>query len=166
IGYADADVSDAYSEWHDRLHPDDRERVLPAMRGCIDSAPHECRVEFRFRHKDGSYRWILAQAGAAPDAHGKVWKMLGSHVDITAQKRNEALVAGQAHVHELVAKGAPLEQSLDSLLRIVEAQSSGMIALILLVGDDRTHVHHLAAPSLPAEFCRAIDGESIGEGAG
>jgi len=166
IGYAEADISDASSEWHDRLHPDDLERVLAAMRGCIDSPPHECRVEFRFRHKDGSYRWILAQAGAAPDAHGKVSKLLGSHVDITDQKRNEALVAGQAHVHELVAKGAPLEQSLDSLLRVVEAQSSGMLASILVLDADGTHVHHLAAPSLPVEFCRAIDGESIGEGTG
>ena len=152
IGYDDAEISDAYSEWHDRLHPDDRERVLAAMRGCIDSPPHECRVQFRFRHKDGSYRWILAQAGAQLDAHGKVSKMLGSHVDITDQKRNEALVAGQAQVHELVAKGAPLEQSLDSLLRVVEAQSSGMLGSILLLDADGTHVHHLAAPSLPARI--------------
>ena len=64
IGYDDAEISDAYSEWHDRIHPDDRERVLAVVRGCIDSPPHECRVQFRFRHKDGSYRWILAQAGA------------------------------------------------------------------------------------------------------
>ena len=62
--------------------------------------------------------------------------------------------------------GAPLEQSLDSLLRVVEAQSSGMLGSILLLDADGTHVHHLAAPSLPLEFCRAIDGEAIGEGAG
>ena len=68
IGHGDDEISDAYSEWHDRIHPDDRERVLAAVRGCIDSPPHECRVEFRFRHKDGSYRWILAQAGAQFDA--------------------------------------------------------------------------------------------------
>ena len=37
IGHDDAEISDAYSEWHDRLHPDDRERVLATMRGCIDS---------------------------------------------------------------------------------------------------------------------------------
>jgi len=166
IGHDDAEISDAYSEWHDRLHPDDRERVLAVVRKCVDSPPHECRVQFRFRHKDGSYRWILAQAGAELDAHGKVSKMFGSHVDITDQKRNEALVAGQAQVHELVANGAPLERSLDSLLRVVEAQSSGMLGSILLLDADGTHVRHLAAPSLPVDFCRAIDGEPIGEGAG
>ncbi len=166
IGHGDDEISDAYSEWHDRIHPDDRERVLATVRGCIDSPPHECRVQFRFRHKDGSYRWILAQAGAQVETHGKVARIVGSHVDITDQKRNEALVAGQAQVHELVATGAPLEQSLDSLLRVVEAQSPGMLGSILLLDADGTHVHHLAAPSLPVAFCRAIDGESIGEGAG
>ena len=166
IGHGDEEISDAYSEWHDRIHPDDRDRVLAAVHGCADKPPHECRVEFRFRHKDGSYRWILAQAGAHFDPDGKATRIAGSHVDITDQKRNEAMVAGQAHVHELVATGATLEQSLDTLLRVVEAQSSGMLGSILLLDADGTHVHHLAAPSLPVEFCRAMDGESIGEGAG
>jgi diguanylate cyclase (GGDEF)-like protein/PAS domain S-box-containing protein len=166
IGYDDHEISDTYSEWHDRLHPEDRERVLAVVRACVDQNPHECRVEFRFRHKDGSYRWILAQAGVQFDAHGKASKMLGSHVDITDQKRNEAILAGQARVLELVANGAALEQSLDTLLRVVEAQSSGMLSSILELDVDGSHVRHLAAPSLPAEFRRAVDGAAIGEAAG
>jgi hypothetical protein len=57
------------------------------------------------------------------------------------------VVAGQAHVHELVANGAPLEESLDSLLRVVEAQSPGMLGSILLLDADGTHVRHLARPA-------------------
>src|SRR5258706_3718169 len=82
------------------------------------------------------------------------------------QQRNHALLAGQKQVLELVANGSPLEQSMDALLRIIEAQSPGMLCSILLLDGDGVHVRHLAAPSLPPEFCRAIDGEPIGEEAG
>ncbi len=43
IGHDDDEISDTYSEWHDRIHPDDRERVLAVVRECIDARPHECR---------------------------------------------------------------------------------------------------------------------------
>ncbi len=166
IGHDAHEISDALAEWRDRIHPEDRERVLAAMQECIDRDPHECRIQFRFRHKDGSYRWILAQAGAQFGPRGRASRLVGSLVDFTEPKRNEAVVAGQAQVRELGANGAPLEQSLDSLLRVVEAQSSNMLASILLLDAEGARVRHLAAPSLPAEFCRAIDGAAIGQAAG
>jgi diguanylate cyclase (GGDEF)-like protein/PAS domain S-box-containing protein len=76
------------------------------------------------------------------------------------------LLAGQKQVLEMVANGAPLPQSLDTLLRVIESRSREMLCSILLLDDDGRRVRHGAAPSLPAEYVRAIDGEPIGEAAG
>jgi PAS domain S-box-containing protein len=86
--------------------------------------------------------------------------------DITDRKRAEALVAGQNRILELIATGVPLPATLDALLRFLEAQSPGMLCSILLLDADGGHVRHGAAPSLPAAFTRAIDGEPIGPVAG
>jgi PAS domain S-box-containing protein len=81
-------------------------------------------------------------------------------------RENAQLLAGQNHVLELVARGAPLHDSLDALLRVIEAQCPGLLASILLLDPDGTHVRHAAAPSLPEDFVRAVDGQPIGPKAG
>ena len=83
-----------------------------------------------------------------------------------AAHESAQLLAGQNRVLELIARGAPLEDSLDALLRVVEAQSPGMLCSILLLDADGIHVRHGAAPSLPESFNRAVDGQAIGPSAG
>src|SRR4029453_15603560 len=76
------------------------------------------------------------------------------------------LLAGQNDALERVIRGAPLPETLDFLLRVIEAQCPGMLCSILLLDPDGTHVRHGAAPSLPETYTRAIDGAAIGPRAG
>lgn len=76
------------------------------------------------------------------------------------------LLLGQNRVLKLIAEGKPLRETLDVLLRIVERQSPGMLASILLLDADGIHVRHGAAPSLPKAYLKAIDGQPIGPVAG
>ncbi len=87
-------------------------------------------------------------------------------LDISARKQTEALLEGQRRALELVALGAPLQQTLHTLVRVVEEQAPDMLGSILLLDADGVHLRHGAAPSLPKQFTRAIDGEAIGENAG
>jgi PAS domain S-box-containing protein len=73
-----------------------------------------------------------------------------------------AEVNSQKQVLELIADGAPLQASLDALLRNIEHESSDMLCSVLLLDEDGIHLRHAAAPSLPAGYCSAIDGTSIG----
>lgn len=64
---------------------------------------------------------------------------------------------------ELIASGAPLHETLDELVRIVEgATASGMIGSILILDDDGRHLVHGAGPSLPDAYNKAIHGLEIG----
>lgn len=90
----------------------------------------------------------------------------GSITDITERKKAEAMRAGQTRVLELIATGAPLEATLASLVRLIEAQTDDMLGSILLLDEEGRHLLHGAAPSLPEAYSRAIDGEAIGPAAG
>ena len=76
------------------------------------------------------------------------------------------VLEGQSLVLELIARGESLHQVLDTLLRVIQLQSSGMLASILLLDPDGIHVRHGAAPDLPEEYVRAVDGLTIGPQAG
>jgi PAS domain S-box-containing protein len=89
IGYADNEISNRFEEWQSRVHPEDLEPALAKVRASIASPRGRYEVEFRFRHKDGSYRRIYAQAEVLRDIAGTPVRMLGCHVDITALRLAE-----------------------------------------------------------------------------
>lgn len=76
------------------------------------------------------------------------------------------LLKAQNEVLKLIAQGQRLKVTLDALLRIVESQSPGMLASVLLLDSDGIHVRHGAAPSLPKSYIDLIDGQPIGPRAG
>ena len=76
------------------------------------------------------------------------------------------LIEGQNQVLERIARGEPLQPTLDLLLRIVEAQFTDVLCSILILDPDGVHLRHISAPSLPASFTSAFDGEVIGPHAG
>jgi PAS domain S-box-containing protein len=304
IGYEDDEIENRIGEWEARLHPDDRNRVLGSLTEYLECREADYEMEFRLRHKDGSYRWIFSRAAIHCRLDGKPHRVSGCHVDITERKRLEqrhadalrreqnarleadgarrllgtvferisdgfvaldtewrytyvneraaemfgrrpddligrhiwtefpegahqpfarayeealarqtfvqiedyyapwdrwfenriypsadgisiffheiterkraeraaqrsaALVQGQNAVLELIARGAPLAKTLESLVLLMEAQCPEIIASILLLDTDGEHVRCGAAPSLPDSFNKAIDGQPIGPKAG
>lgn len=86
--------------------------------------------------------------------------------EITERRREDAFRAAQHQVLEMIATGRPLTAVLDTLVRLVENHSDGMLCSVLRLDDDGTTMRHGAAPSLPVDYIRAIDGQSIGPRAG
>ncbi len=86
--------------------------------------------------------------------------------DITQRKQAENWLAGQKQILEMIAKGAPLAETLNTLLEIIEHQSRDVMGSILLLDKDGQHLLHAAAPSLPETYNAAINGVAIGPNVG
>jgi PAS domain S-box-containing protein len=110
----------------------------------------------------GMTRWWDVLVTPITDHNGAVVQMLAVSRDITERRRDEAFRAARQQMLEMIAVGSALPEVLECLVRVVEQQSDGMSCSALVLDDDGVTVRHAAAPSLPPDYVRAIDGIRIG----
>ena len=115
LGYADGELANRFETWRALLHPEDVDRVQVTLRDYLEKRSPVYEIEFRMRHKDGSYRWISARAGALWDAEGKAYRMTGSHTDITERKQSEEALRQSESRFAQVFHASPVAVSITAL---------------------------------------------------
>ncbi len=85
----------------------------------------------------------------------------GVSSDIEDRKFAEMLLTGENRVLEMLAKGNPLPNILDSLCRLVEDISPGYLVSILLLDAKENRLKHGAAPNLPNSYTDRVEGYII-----
>ena len=93
LGYSPEDLVATSSI--EQIHPDDRPRVLKAAEKARLGGPGE-RMEYRVRHKDGSWRTLESTASPVRNANGQTDKLVIVNRDITERKRAEEMLAHNA----------------------------------------------------------------------
>jgi PAS domain S-box-containing protein len=86
LGYSSAELSETSA--FDQIHTDDRFKVLEAAREARSTGVGK-KLDYRIRHKDGSWRVLESIAGTIRDEKGRVAKLVIVNRDITDRKRAE-----------------------------------------------------------------------------
>jgi diguanylate cyclase (GGDEF)-like protein/PAS domain S-box-containing protein len=89
LGYTEDEINDSVDAARNLMHPEDIDRTFEQVAQCVSGATQEFETEFRMRHKDGSYRWLLSQGKVYKDEQGKLDRFVGGHLDITERKQAE-----------------------------------------------------------------------------
>ena len=89
FGFEENEIGDSLEDWARLLHPDEKDWMLKFLEDFLAGMSPTVTVEYRLRHKDGSYRWIVAHGLAVRDEQGRAYRLVGSHGDITDRKRVE-----------------------------------------------------------------------------
>jgi PAS domain S-box-containing protein len=113
--------------------------------------------------RDGTERPIDDCAAPIRDGSGQIVGSVLVFRDISEKKRNEAVLAAQKRVLELLVHGAPLADVLDAVCEAMERQAPDqIIATVLLADDAGQRVRFAAGRRLPTEYASAIDDIAIG----
>jgi PAS domain S-box-containing protein len=119
LGVDDHEIRGRFEDWESRLHPDDHERAVSTLRSyCLDGQQSHYQLEHRLRHKDGSYRWILAHGVCLRDKDGSPYRMAGSNIDITNLKKTEE------QLHSALTR----LRTLSGRLEVIREEERGRIA--------------------------------------
>jgi len=86
FGY-DPDATEmASTSWTNRIHPDDRERIVDSIHAAIDGTGTNWAGRYRFMHADGRPRQVVDRGLLLRDGGGKAVRMIGSIIDVTEQQ--------------------------------------------------------------------------------
>lgn len=96
LGYSEEEIPNRNQEWEVRVHPEDLPGVQQKLAAHFANETPYYSAEYRMRHRDGSWRWVLARGQAIWDQQGKPLRMAGSHTDITERKQLEEQLAHEA----------------------------------------------------------------------
>ncbi len=114
----------------------------------------------------GGLLWTSVRFAPLRDAAGEISGAIAIVRDITERKTVEAFRDEQNRILERITANAPLSETLHAIALLVEGSCPGVLCTIVLLDEDGIHIRHGAAPSLPEEFTRAVDGQGIGPTAG
>ncbi|MFD1292884.1 PAS domain S-box protein [Lutibacter holmesii] len=109
IGYQNYELENKFETWEEHVHPDDLEKELLKIKNYQKNPVGQYLSEFRFRHKNGSYIWILSRAEVLLNEKGEVVRMFGSHRDITIRKK--AILKLEEQTVELIQAKEKAEES-------------------------------------------------------
>jgi PAS domain S-box-containing protein len=147
--------------------PRDRQDEEPTILERIKRGERIDHYETVRQRKDGSLVDISLTVSPVKDAAGRIVGASKIARDISARKRAEAIMASQKATLEMAASGAPLLEVLEFLARAAERHSrEGAMVAIHLLDKGAESFEQTVAPSLPAEYSRAVDGMRIASGPG
>lgn len=93
LGLSPEDIEPRLDTWEERVNPDDLARVETALDAHIDGETEMYDCDHRMRTADGDWLWIRdAGKVVERDADGRPTRAVGIHLDISAQKEQEAAI--------------------------------------------------------------------------
>ncbi|MGC4098089.1 MAG: ATP-binding protein [Nitrospira sp.] len=144
LGYEDHELRETFAEWKSRLHPKDYDRVWHTIDAYFLTRPSRFELEHRLRHKDGSYRWILARGTAIKSEAALSTRMVGINMDVTDQKMAEETLRLAKEAAEAVSRAK--SQFLANMSHEIRTPMNGILGMteLLLTCPLNDKEHHLA----------------------
>jgi len=138
--------------WENRVHPDDKARLLTRLQEVITSEVGvDWEVEYRFKRADGQYAYVHDRAHIIYDGGGRASRMIGATQDITARKLSEMqLLEGErALAHEKLTRQKEINDA------VLAAQEKERVALGKELHENLNQI--LGAAKLYVELAKAAE---------
>lgn len=130
LGYKDDEMENNLGAWESKLHPEDRTRVLEAVRDHLEKRlPYD--VEYRMRVKSGDYRWFSARGAAVWDESGRPVRMAGSLRDVTERRRLEQSLSQSEKIAAVGQLAAGIAHELNNPLHVILGYAQGLASRVL-----------------------------------
>ncbi len=92
FGYDGNEKDNTFEDWKKCFHPEEVQSFIEEMQSCLNKNKSHLIKEHRIQCKDGSWKWSLARGMSIHGKDDQPHRIIGTHSDISKQKRDEELL--------------------------------------------------------------------------
>ncbi|MBD2560219.1 MULTISPECIES: PAS domain S-box protein [Nostoc] len=143
LGYSAEEICQADPQWFiNCFHPDDQHLCYDLPSRFVNLSDNEViSTEYRFRHKNGEWRWLnTREVIFARDGSGTPTQILGSVEDISTRKQVEGLLRQQAEGERLITE---VTQQIRQSLNLEEVLHTTVNSIRQCLGSDSVAIYQL-----------------------
>ena len=89
LGWAQHEIASDAQGWYKLIHPDDLAHIQSGEKSDMLDADDHYAKEYRVRHKNGSYHWMMDSGRVFRDSSGTIIRQVGTTIDISMRKSLE-----------------------------------------------------------------------------
>ncbi|HEY2121807.1 MAG TPA: sigma 54-interacting transcriptional regulator [Candidatus Acidoferrum sp.] len=155
----------SYQAAFQRIHPEDQPKFMRRLEKAL-AGKHDFEMEYRVVLPDGTLKHVQTIGHPVLNGAGEIVELVGTGVDVTEQKRADALLSAEKRILEMIAAGAELKRVLESLCDAVDEQAHNLISTVLLMDSDRQRLWPAAGRRVPEGWSKIITPLKIGPSVG
>ncbi len=116
LGYGQDELPHEFDTWTSLQHPDDVDQSVKTVEETIKNRESSFEIEFRLKHKNGSYVWIRGMGKAVEfDAKGNTTRLSGIHENIDERKRADLVKQVLFDISNAVSTTQSLDELYDKI---------------------------------------------------
>jgi PAS domain S-box-containing protein len=164
-GFDPQQDTSSYQAALQRIHPEDQPKFLRSLEKAL-AGKHDFEMGYRVVLPDGTLKHVQTIGHPVLNDAGEIVELVGTGLDVTEQKRADALLSAEKRILEMIAAGAELKRVLESLCDAVDEQAHNLISTVLLMDSDRQRLWPVAGRRVPEGWSKVITPLRIGPSVG
>lgn len=108
FGYPEKDIELSFEWWSDKIHPEDKMRVISSTRKAIENNENHWSATYRFKNGQDKYSHVIDRGYFLKDKEGKNEYMVGTISDITDEVKTQEELRASEQQYRLLYKQSPI----------------------------------------------------------
>ncbi|WP_414578732.1 PAS domain S-box protein [Anabaena sp. CCY 9402-a] len=138
LGYEAEQITEDSSFWISRIYSEDAPQVIANLANVLEQGQY--KLEYRFLHQDGTYRWLYDKGKVVRDDAGNPVELVGYRADITDRKQLEE------ELKVALEKEKELSELKSRFVSMTSHEFRTPLSIILSSSELLEHYHHKLTP--------------------